>query len=187
MKKGIGILVIVAIVGISVVWMTMDRVSNEGDMKQAASGSSKEIDVKKEINQIADELNQEYPTEADQVVEIHNQLMGIAYKYPMDDEAIKSYVETIRELYSNEFKELNPQESQIEALKKEHETMSGEQMELVISEVTEVYVAQNDQGEAIGAEVNVLHATNQGSTVRTYLLTKEDGKWKINGWENEKS
>ena len=110
--------------------------------------------------------------------------MEICYRYPMDEKDVEKYVKIIRQLYTNKFNELNAEEAQIAALNKERQTMSSEKMELVISEITGVYVAQNEKGEEISAEVNVMYATNLGGLSRTYLLTDENGVWKINGWED---
>lgn len=182
MRKTIGVLLMVAVVG-GFVWMMKDKLPVAEKAEVATNQNPKKVDATKEIDRIAKQIEKDYPSDAEAVVELHNELMGICYRYSMDEKDVKNYAHTIRQLYSNKFKELNPEETQIEALNKERETMGTEQMELITSKITEIYVAQDDQGEEMSAEINVAHATNLGGTVRTYLLIKEDGLWKINGWE----
>ena len=185
MRKTMGILLMVVVVG-GFVWMIKDKLPIAEKTEAITEQNPNKVDATKEIDKIAKQIKKDYPSDAEAVVELHNELMGICYRYSMNEKAVKSYVDTIRQLYSNKFKELNPEDAQIQALNKEYETMDTEQMELIASKITEIYVAQNDQGEEISAEVNVAHATNLGGTTRTYLLVKEDGLWKINGWETTK-
>ncbi|MBQ1275504.1 MAG: hypothetical protein IIY08_09000 [Cellulosilyticum sp.] len=184
MRKFIGVLLMVVVVG-GFVWMTKEQmVGKDENGKSILKTSRKVYDATAEIEKISKQIEKEYPKRPEEVVEIHNKLMEICYRYPMDEKDVEKYVKIIRQLYTNKFNELNAEEAQIAALNKERQTMSSEKMELVISEITGVYVAQNEKGEEISAEVNVMYATNLGGLSRTYLLTDENGVWKINGWED---
>ena len=186
MRKLVGVLLIAVCVG-GGIWMSLERMkqpSGDSDKQVIQNKASKSVEAK--IDEIDKKIEGSYPEKVKEIVEIHNELMAIAYKYPMNEEETEKYVKTIRKLYSLEFLEINPEEMQIEALNKERESMSEESMELIASNIDEVYIAQDNDGKEVSAEVNVLHATNQGSLERTYLLVKEEGLWKINGWENAK-
>ena len=186
MRKLVGVLLIAVCVG-GGIWMSLERMkqpSGDSDKQVIQNKASKSVEAK--IDEIDKKIEGSYPEKVKEIVEIHNELMAIAYKYPMNEEETEKYVKTIRKLYSLEFLEINPEEMQIEALNKERESMSEESMELIASNIDEVYIAQDNDGKEVSAEVNVLHATNQGSLERTYLMVKEEGLWKINGWENAK-
>ncbi|MBP3888456.1 MAG: hypothetical protein J6F30_12570 [Cellulosilyticum sp.] len=179
MKKLIGVVAIVVVVG-GYIFMTKSKYNTD---EITASQSKQEATGNARIGEIEKIIDSNYPTEAKEIVQLHNDLMGVCYKYPMNYQEIKAYTTTIRKIYSQEFKDLNSEENQIAQLKKERETMGKESVELVASDITETYVAKDDSGEEVSAEINVIHATNAGSTRRTYFLIKENGMWKINGWE----
>lgn len=183
MRKVIGILILAVVVG-GYIWMASNR-SNEAK-DTTTSETQQETTEASNVEGIAERLDLDYPKEARAVVEIHNQLMGICYNDAMSDEELAEYVTTVRKIYSAEFNGLNSEENQIAQLKEEQTTRSQEGMQLVASEITETYVAKDDQGQEVTAEINVVHATNLGSTERTYYLVKENGLWKINGWEATK-
>lgn len=182
MRKAIGVLIMVGVVGGFVCMMTKDTSSNEAT-QTTASETTVYKNASSAISSMEKEIEENYPSTATAVVEMHNELMGVCYKYDMDDKDIEDYVKTIRKLYGSELLELNPEESQIAVLKEDYQNMKSETMELVTSKITEIYVAKNDEGQEVSAEINVTHATNLGSTNRTYYLNKENGLWKINSWE----
>lgn len=184
MRKLIGVLLIVVCVG-GGIWMSFGRTNQKSENADKTVTQNKEANsIEAKIDEIDQKIENDYPEKAKDIVEMHNELMAIAYKYPMDEEAVKKYVKTIRKIYGLEFLEINPEEVQIKTLNEERQAMSEEEMELITSNIDEVYVAKDSDGEEVSAEVNVLHATSQGSLGRTYLLVKEDGLWKINGWES---
>lgn len=180
MRKVIGILMLVIVVG-GYILMSKNQYSNEaGNVTQQ---SQKGNNVEAKLEEINQKIDSDYPADAKGVVELHNELMSVGYKYPMSDSEIEDYAMTIRKIYTQGFNDLNSEESQITELKKEHQNMKTDKMELVASEIIEIYVAKNDAGEDVSAEINVMHATSIGGTERTYFLSKENGLWKINGWE----
>lgn len=185
MRKMVAILLMIVVVGVGAFWMKNQMASNEADGENtiASQSSDKKSSGEKQIEAIDQQIESTYPEKPEDVIELHNQLMGICYKYRLDEEDIKQYVKTIRKIYSNAFEELNPEDSQVSAITKERQTMSQDEMELVASKITKIYIAQGENGEEVSAEVNVTHATNKGSSERIYYLVKEEGLWKINGWE----
>ena len=183
MRKVIGILLMVAVIGVAI-FSWKGKFAEKSPSQEKSTVAKRQKDALEKIKAIDQKITESYPSKPEELVELHNELMSICYREPLDDEAITQYVKTIRRIYSTKFNELNPEENQISQIKKERETMAGEQMQLVANETSKVYVAKDAQGEAVSAEVNVIHATDKGSLQRTYLLNKEDGLWKINGWEN---
>ena len=185
MRKMIGVLMMVAVVVVGFLFMMnqSDTTTQEENTKTVASETKTYKDAQSAIDSIKKQIEENYPTTAEGVVELHNELMGICYKYDMSDKDIENYVKTIRKIYASSLTEINPEADQIAQLKEERKTMSSEQMELITSKITEIYVAKNDSGKEVSAEINVAHATNLGGTNRTYFLSKEDGLWKINSWE----
>lgn len=183
MRKVIGVLVLFVCVG-GGIWMTINKMNTtEKPTERKTTQAEKTNDARSLIDEIDNKIENDYPEKVKGIIDIHNDLMEICYKYPMDETAIEHYTDTIRKIYSAEFLEINPKESQIEQLNKERQTMGEQNMELLASNIEDVYIAQDDKGEEVSAEVNVLHGTTKGSTARTYLLIKEDGIWKINGWK----
>ena len=59
---------------------------------------------------------------------------------------------------------------------------------IVIQSEIETVVKAENNGEIsdTSAQVEVKHSTNKGDIIRTYSLIKEDGKWRINSWKDEK-
>ena len=182
MRKAIGVLMIVVVVG-GYIWMTRSQYSKEEVVAEQAHKATK---VGEQIEEIQKTIKSQYPSNPKEVVEMHNKLMGICYKNTLSDKEIKTYAETVRQLYAIEFNELNSQDSQISALEEEQKAIGTEGMQLVTSEITETYIAKDNKGAENTAEVNVMHVTNLGSTERTYFLIKENNEWKINGWETAK-
>lgn len=178
MRRVMGVLLLAVVVG-GYVLMTKEQYS--GTTNAASKPPHKQNIADGQIQEIANQIEKEYPSEVKKVVEIHNELMGICYKYSMEDKDIAEYVTTVRKLYSTEFKDLNSEKDQITKLKQEQVKLKG--MQLISSEITEAYIAKDDKGKEMSAQINVIHATNLGSAERTYYLIKEEGLWKINGWE----
>jgi len=183
MRKVIGVLMLFVCVG-GGIWMTFNKTSTtEKSADTKMTQTEKTNNALTLIDEIDNKIENNYPEKVKDIIDVHNDLMAICYKYPMDEVATQKYVDTIRKIYSAEFLEINPKESQIEQINKERQTMGERKMELLASDIDDVYIAQDDKGEEVSAEVNVLHGTTKESIVRTYLLIKEDGSWKINGWK----
>lgn len=185
MRKTVGVLLMILVI-VAAVFTMKNRMSTKGDGSQATEGiivNEKNLGASEMINKVEKQLETKYPEKAEDLIELHNKLMDVGYKYSMDDAVIKQYVTTIRKMYSERFKEINPEEDQVSFMSEERKTMAGQNMELVASKVTKVFVSKDDKGEAINAEINVMHTTNMGSVDRTYFLIKEEGMWKIDGWE----
>lgn len=145
------------------------------------------IKVDKKFEDIKQRIEEDYPATAKEVIQVYNELMGYAYCSSMKDDYIEEYIEGVSLLYSKELLELNPQEQQVATLTAERITDEARPLILIESEIETVVKAENNGTISdTSAQVEVMHYTNKGDIARTYNLIKEDGKWKINSWIDEK-
>lgn len=184
MRKVIGILIIVFVVGFYILSMggKIHSIQNENQNEKTVS-----VETYTTIEQIDKKLDTAYPEKPAQVVALHNELMKIFYSQLPSNETIVDYARTIRKIYATEFQELNSVETQVSALETEKAYIDSVELNLVASEITEVYISKDQEGNEEEAEVNVRHVTNQGTLYRTYFLINEDGLWKINAWESNQA
>lgn len=176
MRKVIGVLLMILVIGIFSA-CTLNQVSDgEGEsffskyFSKQKSGDS--------LEDIAQQLNTDYPNQAKEVITCYNKLLELYYKSKVKETELETYVTATSKLYSRALNELNTPEKQIEALKTE------EKITLVASQIQDVYIVENDEKEEIGAEIVVLYATDSGSFLRNYKLIKESDDWKINSWKD---
>lgn len=144
------------------------------------------IQVNEKFAEIKKQLESEYPSTPKEVMQVYNELMGYAYCSSMKDTYIDAYVDDLRLLYSKGILENNTKEQQVAALTLER--IQKEDAPLIIISSTVEAVIKTQVGDTISdtsAQVEVKHFTNQGNFTRTYTLVKEDGKWKIDKWQNE--
>ncbi|PHV71187.1 hypothetical protein CS063_05705 [Sporanaerobium hydrogeniformans] len=182
MKKGLLILVMIALCGIYFVSM-----QNRGaKIVRKSQGISVEEKLKKAQEEI---VGKDFSSPTD-IIEMNNELMKIFYSSYSADEDISTYVETIRMLYTNELKVLNEKAEQEAELRRERALHDSKPLVLLSSEIKETQLKGNQNGdaskEALNTEgiVSVLHYTNKQDINRDYFIQKEDSEWKIAGWED---
>lgn len=183
MRKIIGFLLMGVVIGGFILIMSRRFAGQE---VLIGSSQQKEISQDKKILEIEQEIQANYPAKPESMIEIHNELMKIFYSADLGEEGIADYARTVRMLYASDFLALNPLENQITDLKRERETIASLKLELITSDVKEIYFLKDEKGNESEAEVIVRHTTNQGSINRIYHLMQEDGQWKIKTWENQK-
>ncbi len=145
------------------------------------------IKVDKKFEELKTKIEEEYPSTPKEVIQIYNEMMGYAYCTSMKDAYIEDYITDLNLLYSKELMELNPKEQQVAKFTAERLADTEKPLVVLESEIEAVVkVEKNGQISDTDAQVEVKHSTNQGDITRTYSLVKEDGKWKINSWVNEK-
>lgn len=145
------------------------------------------IQVDKKFEDIKEKLEEEYPVTAKEVIKVYNELMGYAYCSSMKDEYIEGYVEAIRLLYSKELLKLNSKEKQVAAITAERVAEVDKPLVVIESSIETVVKPEVDgKISDTEAQVEVKHSTNKSDILRTYTLIKEDGKWKIKSWKDEK-
>lgn len=182
MRKVIGILIIVFVIGFYILSMRgkIQSVQNENQ-----SGETVSVENYTTIAQIEKKIDTSYPEKPAHVVALHNELMKIFYSQLASNETLEDYARTIRKLYTTELQGLNSIELQVLDLETEKAYIDSIELRLLVSEIAEVYISKDQEGHEEEAEVNVKHVTSQGTLYRTYFLINEDGLWKINAWENQ--
>ncbi len=151
--------------------------TNSPQKKVAAREKEK---IQKGLQQVTDELTNNYPKTAEMVVEYHNKIMNYQYSQYMQEELVRPAIEATRMLYTKELLELNAAEFQENALLQE--IQSNKQRSLFILQSKIMSTRYN--ADETAAVVKVIHATNVKDMVREYMVVKEDGYWKISGWSS---
>lgn len=127
-----------------------------------------------------EQIVEKMPETPEDLILAHNRLMKMSYNSQTKEEDIPELVEAMRKLYSQEFLALNTAEGQEEVLREELLLNGVSKLYLLDSKLEYIkYNEKEDEAEAV-----VLHQTTKGDQTRTYDLIKEDGIWKIHGWEN---
>lgn len=142
---------------------------------------------KKTLEEYKSELEKEYPSTPGEVMAIYNELLEVAYDGTMTEEETAIYVKIVRMFYTEAFKSINPEETQLKNLKHELEYNKENAIRMVTSSVGPIYILTDGNGNETQAYITVTHAMNVKSDVRKYLFCKENGYWKINGWESVQS
>lgn len=181
MKAGkiIGILLMIVVIGVFS-WFTFQKVTDDGEDFSLSKITSlfKKNKGEASLEDIATQLDTNYPNQVKEVMELYNQLLNLYYRGKLTDAQLETYVIATRKIYSNELNHLNPIEQQKEALKNE------ETGQPVAYQVQDIYIQRDKNDKDVRAEVVILYATNSGSFMRNYNLIKEDGLWKINSWKD---
>lgn len=173
---------IAALIMMSAVTVYVIHVINVGNETEAvASNQTKTIMA---IEGEEKKLQEAYPVDPASVMQIYNNLLEVAYSGEILDEEVPQYVEVVRLMYSQAFKTLNPVEEQTKDLMADIHYNQANDINSVASSVQTVYIVENENGEQMQAAVTVQHVTNKNSVQREYLLIKEKGQWRINGWQS---
>ena len=180
MKKIIAVLVMGVIIGIYCL-----SLRNAGQEKKVVSTSAS---VTEKLQTITQELEDSYPSTPKEVVEKHNELMRIGYSSDIKDEELTAYAEALRMLYTKRLQEVNPIETQVSGLIAERLENEDKPLIMINSEIMDVTIIKDsDNSQNDSAGVVVKHGTNKGNITKEYSLVKEDGMWKIQSWETQKS
>lgn len=180
MKKIIAVLVMGVIIGIYCL-----SLRNAGQEKKVVSTSAS---VAEKLQTIAQELGESYPSTPKEVVEKHNELMRIGYSSDIQEEEFTAYAEALRMLYTNRLQEVNPIETQVSGLIAERLENEDKPLIMINNEIMDVTIIKDSKdSQNDSAEVTVKHGTNKGNITKKYSLIKEDGMWKIQSWETQKS
>ncbi len=180
MKKIIAVLVMGVIIAVYCF-----SLSSAGEEKKEASAF---MPVSEKLQTIKQKLEESYPSTPKEVIEEHNQLMLLGYSSGIKDEDFTAYAEALRMLYTKRLQEVNPIETQVSGLISERLKNEDDPLIMINNEVGDVTIVKNAQdAEDESAEIMVKHGTNKGYISKKYMLIKEDGMWKIQSWETQKS
>lgn len=180
MRKGIAVLMMIVVVVSFYFTLQMRQPKNKEKL-------SKKHEVQNVINSTKESLDGGYPKNPIDVIELHNELVNVLYGKKITEEEVEEVIKLQRQLYAEDFLELNALEEQIIETNKELYINSEKEMKVIGSQVMNSY---NDPPGTM--KVQVVHYTNkQGlDLVREYIVEEENAeseeqkKWKIFGWEN---
>lgn len=138
------------------------------------------------IQETQDSLQDNYPDNSIDLVEIHNKMVNFLYGKELTDEEREKAVKVQRELYSKEFLKPNPIEIHLLEVDREIAINAEKEIKVIGSKVINSY---DDPPSAV--VVQVVHYTNQKDQdlIREYKVKKDfqsdnNGQWRISGWEN---
>ena len=140
------------------------------------------------IHEIKNILEEDYPSNPIEVVEINNEIVNMIYGKTLKEEELAEVVKLQRMLYAESFLALNPMDSHMLEIEREIAMNAGREIKIIASKVMNSY---NDPPGTM--RVQVVHYTNkQGQDlVREYIVKEEkeappavERTWKIYGWEN---
>lgn len=148
---------------------------------------SKKKEIVEVIQDMDDYLQEEYPTNPIEIIEIHNETVNMLYGKELSDEEAVSAIEVQRKVYAEEFLALNPIESHMLEVDRENAMNAEKEIKVIGSKVMNSY---NDPPGTM--KVQVVHYTNKQDQdlVREYIVKEEKSStsgtkhWKIFGWEN---
>lgn len=184
MRKVIAGLIMVCAIGFYVVHLLNVGEADEKSSPTQNNEVTKETEVAKALEGYEKQLTNNYPEAPADIMNIYDALLEIAYGGKISEEELSQYVKVVRMMYSKGFNELNPEEKQLSGLLQELKQNKEKGVNIVASKVGQVYILKNEKGEETEATVTVAHATNTSSDEREYIFIKEDGVWKINGWQS---
>ena len=184
MRKVIAGLIMVCAIGFYVVHLLNLGEANEKSSSTQNKEVTKETEIAKVLESYKEQLANNYPEAPADIMNTYNALLEIAYGGKITEDELPQYVKVVRMMYSKGFNELNPEEKQLSGLSQELKQNKEKGVNIVASKVEQVYIFRNEKSEETEATVTVVHATNNSSDERQYIFIKEDGVWKINGWQS---
>ncbi len=149
--------------------------------------TAKKKEIAEVIQDMDDYLQDEYPNNPIEIIEIHNETVNMLYGKELSEEETVSAIELQRKIYAEDFLALNPIESHMLEIDREKAMNAEKEIKVIGSKVMNSY---NDPPGTM--KVQVVHYTNKQDQdlVREYILQEEKSiksetkRWKIFGWEN---
>lgn len=143
---------------------------------------------------IAKDLEIGYPETPAEVMKLWGRLNQCIYNTKLDEEQFKQLLLQLRVLYSEELLEQNPEDNHLKQLKAEVSEFQGDKNK-ISSYSTDTGVSVNyktiQERESAKVRVSYLINLNRGKghakLYQQFILVKEDGKWKILGFKEEKT
>ena len=179
MRKALAVLIMIGICSIYFIAMRSKGVSVGTEKAEASLKTSIEMD--KQIKEITEKINENYPETPKLLMEVANEIMQVQYskEWEPESELENQTLLALRLLYSKELLMLNSYEKQIENLR----------MELIKNHEDGIYLKETriDSIKFISADnavIMVFNETNKGTQKREYTLVKEEDLWKIYSWKD---
>ena len=139
------------------------------NIKKEDEGKTEAVYEESELNKLLKrDLSEDYPPTAREVLKFYSRILCQFYgDTQIEDDDFDILVDQLRELYASELLEENSKETQIQNLK---------------DEIQESWESEEKELQRLIAVYTFLQNNRTGQTYEEFLLCKEDGKWKILGW-----
>ena len=142
---------------------------------------------------LARDLEKSYPATPKEVMKYYNEIQECYYNEGNDKVTIKALMLKSRELFAEELLIENPEDVHFEDLMKEVESFKEKEMDIYMWSTDDAADVEYNTFE--GAEWATIHSyytiRTQGlhtKTTEIFLMQKDSkGKWKIYGWDLEKT
>lgn len=183
-KKTIAIIVLMILISVGVITYFIYI-----NIKKEDEGKTEAVYEESELNKLLKrDLSEDYPPTAREVLKFYSRILCQFYgDTQIEDEDFDILVDQLRELYASELLEENSKETQIQNLKDEiqeyrdiSKKIRGYQIEKADSAIS--WESEEKELQRLIAVYTFLQNNRTGQTYEEFLLCKEDGKWKILGW-----
>ena len=148
--------------------------------------SSDDIAGKTEAEKIiAKDIENNYPSNAREVVKFYNRIIKCYYAEPHTEDEIKSLALTARVLFDTELLKRNPAEDYVAGVKKDIEEYNAAGRVISTTEVQDykdiVFTKKGGYNTATVISYYLVkdNTGSKGSNMKYYLREDEDGKWRI--------
>ncbi|MBR4514581.1 MAG: hypothetical protein IKO61_06810 [Lachnospiraceae bacterium] len=159
------------------------------------SAKNRSESVKSEIEKLSEyDMNFDYPKTPRDLAKLHSRFFKVFYgekkkkSDQISDEQLAKLNTKVRQLYCSKLLTINPEMTSLDRLKKDIEKTKAGGYAFNMSELPEasqVKYFKADGNEMAKLEIKCTLKTEDGKgyLYLDYLLIKENGRWKIYGWE----
>lgn len=178
--------VIIAVLAACVILACYIRLTNQSkNSAEDAEENMTEVEILKQYD-----MQNDYPSTARDVVKLQCRFMKSIYNESLEESDLSKLNEQTRVLYAGELLNENPKSEQFANLKRDVEDFQSASKiyvnYTVDSENNVKYSKENGQEYAIVyVTCGIKESGNTNAVVAEYVLLKEDGQWKILGWQSQ--
>lgn len=178
--------VIIAVLAACVILACYIRLTNQSkNSAEDAEENMTEVEILKQYD-----MQNDYPSTARDVVKLQCRFMKSIYNESLEESELSKLNEQTRVLYAGELLNENPESEQFANLKRDVEDFQSASKiyvnYTVDSENNVKYSKENGQEYAIVyVTCGIKESGNTNAVVEEYVLLKEDGQWKILGWQSQ--
>lgn len=161
--------------------------------KNSKTAADEIIDTSQTQDVLARDLDKSYPATPKEVMRYYNEIQECYYNEENDKDTIKSLMLKSRELFDEDLLEKNDPEEELENLMKEVEEFQKEDREIFdwstdSADDVEYNTMEGREWASIRSYYTLRTKGAYSKTTQIFLMRKsEDGKWKIYGWDLDKT
>lgn len=182
-SKNIRFIVILILAVVVVLALYFRLTNNSKNSNQQAEENMTEIEVLKMYD-----MEAQYPKAARDVVKMHCRILKTLYNEELEEDEYAILNDQVRCLFSNELLEANAESEQYADLMNDIEAFHETGKMYISYTVDAEELVQYSKVEGIEYAMVIVNCSIKENTVTNpvkvqYLLAKENGKWKIVGWQ----